>query len=143
MIPPSYFSHVKTIALMWRRDGFPNTLWECTLAWNDLWPNMGKCVPHSFSNAHWCHLGLLKLNSQLYWNMFSNMNFFHVGWWKIRTWVPMCKHVFPNGTNNVTEAPHISAIVATLALGSRPRQGLARLWAKREAWESHLMFPWV
>jgi len=24
-------------------------------------------------------------------------------------------------------------IVATLALGSRPKQGLARLWAKREA----------
>jgi hypothetical protein len=26
--------------------------------------------------------------------------------------------------------------VATLALGSRPRQGVARLRAKREAWES-------
>ncbi len=26
---------------------------------------------------------------------------------------------------------------ATLALGSRPRQGLARVLAKREAWESH------
>jgi hypothetical protein len=75
-----------------------------------MWPNMGKCVPHSFSNAHWCHLGLLELNSQLYWNMFSNMKKFHVGWWKIRTWVPMCKHVFPNGTKNVTEAPHINAI---------------------------------
>ncbi len=24
--------------------------------------------------------------------------------------------------------------VATLALGSRPRQGLARVWAKKEAW---------
>jgi len=30
--PPSYLSHVKTIVLMWGRDGFPNTLWECTLA---------------------------------------------------------------------------------------------------------------
>jgi hypothetical protein len=33
--------------------------------------------------------------------------------------------------------------VATLALGLQPRQGLARLWAKREARESHLMFPGV
>ncbi len=29
--------------------------------------------------------------------------------------------------------------VATLALGSRPRQGLARLQAKREIGESHLV----
>jgi hypothetical protein len=33
--------------------------------------------------------------------------------------------------------------VATLALGSRPRQGLARVQAKREARESHLMLPGV
>jgi hypothetical protein len=31
--------------------------------------------------------------------------------------------------------------VATLALGLQQRQGLARVWAKREAWESHLMLP--
>jgi hypothetical protein len=30
--------------------------------------------------------------------------------------------------------------VATLALGSQPRQGLVRLRVKREAWESHLVF---
>jgi len=30
--------------------------------------------------------------------------------------------------------------VATLALGSRPKQGFARLRVKREAWRSHLMF---
>jgi len=29
------------------------------------------------------------------------------------------------------------------SLGSRPRQGLTRLWTKREAWGSHLMFPKV
>jgi hypothetical protein len=29
--------------------------------------------------------------------------------------------------------------VTTLTLGSRPKQGLARVRAKREAWESHLM----
>jgi hypothetical protein len=33
--------------------------------------------------------------------------------------------------------------VTTLALGSQPRQGLARLWAKKEARESHFMLPGV
>jgi hypothetical protein len=33
--------------------------------------------------------------------------------------------------------------VTTLALGSQPRQGLTRVWAKREARESHLMLPRV
>jgi len=37
----------------------------------------------------------------------------------------------------------MSFFITTLALGLRPRQGLARLWAKREAWESHLMLPGV
>jgi hypothetical protein len=32
-----------------------------------------------------------------------------------------------------------SRIVATLALGSQPKQGLTRVRAKREAWEPHLM----
>jgi hypothetical protein len=31
--------------------------------------------------------------------------------------------------------------VATLALGSRPRQGLAKVQAKNEARESHFMLP--
>jgi hypothetical protein len=34
-------------------------------------------------------------------------------------------------------------IVATLALGSRPRQGLAKVRAKNETWESHFMFVGV
>ncbi len=29
--------------------------------------------------------------------------------------------------------------VITLALGSRPKQGLAKVWAKNEAWKSHFM----
>jgi len=33
--------------------------------------------------------------------------------------------------------------VVTLALGSRPRQGLTRLQAKSEAQESHRMLPGV
>jgi hypothetical protein len=33
--------------------------------------------------------------------------------------------------------------VITLALGSRPKQGLARVWAKREARESHFMLSGV
>jgi hypothetical protein len=34
-------------------------------------------------------------------------------------------------------------VVVTLALGLRPRQGLARVQAKREAWESHFMLSGV
>ncbi len=34
---------------------------------------------------------------------------------------------------------YISIVVSTLALGSRPKQGLAKVWAKNEAWESHSM----
>ncbi len=34
-------------------------------------------------------------------------------------------------------------VVTTLDLGSRPKQGLTRLEAKREAREPHLMFPGV
>ncbi len=34
-------------------------------------------------------------------------------------------------------------IVATLILGLRPKQGVARLWAKRKTWESHHMLPGV
>jgi len=33
--------------------------------------------------------------------------------------------------------------VATLTLGLRPRQGLAKVWAKNEAQESHFMLLWV
>jgi len=31
--------------------------------------------------------------------------------------------------------------VTTLALGLQPRQGLARVWDKREAQEAHLILP--
>ncbi len=37
----------------------------------------------------------------------------------------------------------MSIIVATLALGSRPRQGFTKERAKNEAQESHFMLPWV
>jgi len=30
-------------------------------------------------------------------------------------------------------------IIVTLILGSRQKQGLAKVWAKSEAWESHFM----
>jgi len=33
----------------------------------------------------------------------------------------------------------VVANVVTLALGLRPKQGFGKVWAKREAWESHLM----
>ncbi len=35
----------------------------------------------------------------------------------------------------------INVYVATLALDLQPRQGIARLQAKRETWESHHMLP--
>jgi hypothetical protein len=38
---------------------------------------------------------------------------------------------------------HLVVDVATLALGSRPKQRLARVRAKREARESHLILPVV
>jgi hypothetical protein len=48
---------------------------------------------------------------------------------------------------HVSVCPHMSIasikIVATLALGSQPRQGFAKVRAKYEAWESHFMFPGV
>jgi hypothetical protein len=37
----------------------------------------------------------------------------------------------------------VTAYVVTLALGSQPKQGLAKVRAKREARESHLMLPGV
>jgi hypothetical protein len=38
---------------------------------------------------------------------------------------------------------NLAIFVTTLALGSQPRQGLARVWAKREAQKSHCMLPGV
>ncbi len=42
---------------------------------------------------------------------------------------------------NMNKLEH--TFITTLALGSRPRQGLARVRGKREAWESHIMLPGV
>ncbi len=54
--------------------------------------------------------------------------------------MPIPKKLFDNiGDSNIFIIVDLRQGVATLALGSRPRQGLARLRAKREAWESHLM----
>jgi hypothetical protein len=38
---------------------------------------------------------------------------------------------------------HLSLIVATLTLGSRLKQGLAKMWDKREARETFLILPRV
>jgi hypothetical protein len=37
----------------------------------------------------------------------------------------------------------VTNIIATLTLGSWLRQGLAKVQAKNEAWESHFMLTWV
>jgi len=46
-----------------------------------------------------------------------------------------------NGVDKVLLDMNI--IVATLALGSRPRQRLTKVWAKNETQESHFMLPGV
>jgi hypothetical protein len=49
---------------------------------------------------------------------------------------------FFNGYANATYTLIVlTSYVATLALGSRPRQGLVRVWTKSEARESHFMLP--
>jgi hypothetical protein len=44
---------------------------------------------------------------------------------------------------NIKQWNRVLIDVATLALGSRPMQGIARLRAKRKVWESHHMLPRV
>ncbi len=50
----------------------------------------------------------------------------------------MCEH-----GNIVLFKAKVGSNVMALALGSRPMQGLARMRAKREDQESHLMLPGV
>jgi hypothetical protein len=38
---------------------------------------------------------------------------------------------------------HETPFIVTLTLGWQPKEGLAKVWAKREARESHFMFPRV
>jgi hypothetical protein len=55
----------------------------------------------------------------------------------------MEKNFFDIIVSNVVELFLITSHVAILTLGSRPKQGLARVRVKREARESHLMLPGV
>jgi hypothetical protein len=93
---------------------------------------------------------------------FRGLNFFHIyllhyySTFHLKNFSSPSSHVFTFGfasfDNNYTSRGilalsciktwHIATIV-TLALGLRPRQGLARVRAKREAQESHLMLPRV
>ncbi len=45
--------------------------------------------------------------------------------------------------NNKTKYVYCTNYVTTLALGSRLKQGLTKVWAKSEAQESHFMLPKV
>jgi hypothetical protein len=47
------------------------------------------------------------------------------------------------GTNRNNIKFKVAQVVATLALGSQPKQGLAKARAKNEAWDSHFMLPGV
>jgi hypothetical protein len=49
--------------------------------------------------------------------------------------------MLPNFKGNGLDPIKYNIIVATLALGSQLMQRLARMWAKREAHESHFMLP--
>jgi hypothetical protein len=51
-------------------------------------------------------------------------------------------HIYHLGWS-IVSVHHCKQSVATLTLGSQPKQRFARLRAKREAQESHLMFPGV
>jgi hypothetical protein len=55
-------------------------------------------------------------------------------------WLQKAKVTHDWGNNFINIEGNNIVCVATLALGPRPRQRIARLWAKREAWGSHLMF---
>jgi hypothetical protein len=48
-----------------------------------------------------------------------------------------------NGKPFSTLISYLLVFITTLALGSRPKQGLARVQAKKEARESHFMLPRV
>jgi hypothetical protein len=50
---------------------------------------------------------------------------------------------FYNVKLHITTIKQLKQDVATLALGSRPTQGLAKVQAKREIRESHFMLPKV
>ncbi len=58
-------------------------------------------------------------------------------WWKGGKWVE-CFGVLKKNRNK-----YYSVSVTTLALGLQPRQRLVRVWAKKEAQESHFMLPRV
>ncbi len=53
------------------------------------------------------------------------------------TWVP--SNILERHLIGSRVADDVRNFIATLALGSRLRQGVARLWAKRETRESHHM----
>jgi hypothetical protein len=53
---------------------------------------------------------------------------------------PIIINNFQTLTNIVIVVPTHLDIVATLTLGLWPRQGLAKVWAKSEAQESHFMY---
>ncbi len=52
-------------------------------------------------------------------------------------------HVMSKACQYATNDDKVSMGVATLTLCSRPRLGFARVWDKREVWESHFMLPGV
>jgi hypothetical protein len=79
----------------------------------------------------------------VYLVLFSTIDIFST-YGKSSTIAPNSKYsLFPTFLYLISLNISFTNIIATLALGSRPRQGLPRVHAKREAWESHFMLPGV
>jgi hypothetical protein len=74
------------------------------------------------------------------WKLVTNINFTKHFFSSDKPWTMVTKlpHYVRHVENNVEKKRRF---VATLALGLWPREGLARVWAKREAWESHFFLP--
>jgi hypothetical protein len=90
-------------------------------------------------------VNLLSINNilqQVFWNMVATIHPFGNGSCEIKLWKSW--QGFNGWTTWQISKPWIDiSIVATLALGSQPRQGVARLRAKRKTQESHHMLPGV
>ncbi len=81
------------------------------------------CVRPLFGCARWCCLS----NNVLLKNLKA---------------LTICGHALSNEKgSNFFSSFSMMISIATLALGSQPKQGLAKVRAKSETWESHFMFP--
>jgi hypothetical protein len=72
-----------------------------------------------------------------------NATFLGFKWVYIKKFNPIIPNSFATMKSHEFHSKAYWMTVTTLTLGSQPRQGLARVRAKREARKSHLMLPGV